>query len=62
MDMARLLAHVLGGDGGVDRIAGQRNVQRQVGIREPVAAEISGVNDACYGLPIRVVWVAGLPP
>ena len=45
-------AHVLGCDRGVDSVPGQRDGEVQVGVREPVAAEISGVDHAGDSLPV----------
>ena len=49
----QLLAYVLGRDRSVDGVSGKRNGQVQVGVRKPVAAKISRVDDAGDRLPVR---------
>src|ERR1700722_17797704 len=48
----RFIADVLGGNGGVDGAAGEGNAEGQVGLGEPVAAEIAGVDDAGLSLSV----------
>ena len=46
------IADVLRGDGGVDGVAGKRDGEVEIGLREPVAAEVAGVNGASDGLAV----------
>ena len=48
-------AYILCGDGYFDRRAGQRDGEVEIGLREPVAAEIACVNDTCYRLAVGCV-------
>jgi len=40
-------ADVFGYDAGVNGLGGERNGKEEVSLREPVSAEVSGVDDAC---------------
>ncbi len=46
-------AHIVRDNRGVHRIGGQRDGNNQVGLRQPVPAEIAGVNNARHLLTAR---------